>query len=145
MKFMMTKKDVEDIKYIRTRSDDENQQTQFRNARVMGAIMKLDDLVAIFSRLALHQLLYAGILPRKRSSDDDDFVRTPPPYFTKTVQVSSEPFPCLNTRFPSERLLQITENLNDQQKACLEAIGFCSSLTMRLGKPPRIYDVPMCS
>ncbi|KAL4582846.1 hypothetical protein LXL04_007407 [Taraxacum kok-saghyz] len=81
-----------------------------------------------------------GMLPVKRSLSDDDFVRTPPRHCTKVVQVSIESFPCLNTRFAPERLIQTLELLNDQQKSCVESIGFGSSLTMRLGKPPRMLS-----
>ncbi|KAL4580259.1 hypothetical protein LXL04_016445 [Taraxacum kok-saghyz] len=67
--------------------------------------------------------------------DDDDFVRTPPPQSTIAVQVSYASFPCVNTRFPTDRLIHTLQLSNDQQKTCVEAIGFGSSLTIRLGKP----------
>ncbi|KAL4580260.1 hypothetical protein LXL04_016446 [Taraxacum kok-saghyz] len=76
----------------------------------------------------------------KHSHDDDDFVRTPPPHSTIAVQVSSVPFPCVKTMFPPERLIHTLQLLNDQQTSYVEAIGFGSSLTIRLGKPPRMLS-----
>ena len=77
---------------------------------------------------------------RKRSNDDDDFVRTPPPHISTVVQIQAEPFPCLNTRFPPERLIQIVELLTAEQRNIVASIGFGAALTMRLGKLPRMLS-----
>ncbi|KAL4590958.1 hypothetical protein LXL04_003905 [Taraxacum kok-saghyz] len=82
------------------------------------------------------------MLPRKRSNDDDDdnFVNPPPPHVSDVVQKQAEPFPCLNTRFPPERLIQTMALLKDQQKHCVVAMGFGAALTIRLGKLPRMLS-----
>ncbi|KAL4569140.1 hypothetical protein LXL04_024771 [Taraxacum kok-saghyz] len=82
------------------------------------------------------------MLPLKRSNDDDDddFVNPPPPHVPDVVQKQPEPFPCLNTRFPPERLIQTMALLKDQQKNCVVAMGFGAALTMRLGKIPRMLS-----
>ncbi|KAL4577752.1 hypothetical protein LXL04_013865 [Taraxacum kok-saghyz] len=75
-------------------------------------------------------IVESGMVNRKRSNDDDDFVRTPPPHISTVVQIQAEPFPCLNTRFPPER----------EQRNILASIGFGAALTMRLGKLPRMLS-----
>ncbi|KAL4556703.1 hypothetical protein LXL04_034860 [Taraxacum kok-saghyz] len=82
------------------------------------------------------------MLPLKRSNDDDadDFVNPPPPHISKVVQKQTEPFPCLNTRFPPERLIQTMALLKDKQKDCVVAVGFGAALNMRLGKLPRMLS-----
>ena len=82
------------------------------------------------------------MLPRKRSNDDDDddFVNPPPPHISNVVQKQPEPFPCLNTRFPPERLIQTMALLKDKQKDCVVAMGFGAALNIRLGKLPRMLS-----
>ncbi|KAL4579767.1 hypothetical protein LXL04_015932 [Taraxacum kok-saghyz] len=84
----------------------------------------------------------AGMLPRKRSNDDDDddFVNPPPRHIPIPVQIQAERFPCLNTKFPPEQLIQTMELLKEEQRKCVVAMGFGAALTMRLGKLPRMFS-----
>ncbi|KAL4582554.1 hypothetical protein LXL04_007106 [Taraxacum kok-saghyz] len=55
--------------------------------------------------------------------DDDDSVKTPLPHTTIGAQTATDSFPCLNTRFPPERLIQTMALLNHEQRTCVKAIG----------------------
>ncbi|KAL4577875.1 hypothetical protein LXL04_013990 [Taraxacum kok-saghyz] len=83
-----------------------------------------------------------SMLPQKRSydDDDDDFVNPPPRHISIPVQIQTERFPCLNTRFPPERLIQTMELLKEEQRKCVVAMGFGAALSMRLGKLPRMLS-----
>ncbi|KAL4556054.1 hypothetical protein LXL04_038694 [Taraxacum kok-saghyz] len=68
-------------------------------------IHKFPSKIRDWKRLAIQVNMSSskeGMVNRKRSNDDDDFVRTPPPHISTVVQIQAEPFPCLNTRFHPE-------------------------------------------
>ncbi|KAI3763656.1 hypothetical protein L2E82_13650 [Cichorium intybus] len=85
---------------------------------------------------------------RKRPNDDDDFVNPPPVTLPIQKLVAKETrmpnskkvkdsLRKLNTRFPPSHITQTMACLNNEQRRCIQSIGFGSAITMKLQKPPR--------
>ncbi|KAI3782293.1 hypothetical protein L2E82_12333 [Cichorium intybus] len=85
---------------------------------------------------------------RKCPNDDDDFVNPPPVTLPIQKLVAKETrmpnskkvkdsLRKLNTRFPPSHITQTMACLNNEQRRCIQSIGFGSAITMKLQKLPR--------